>query len=156
MKAATVKELKNELTNRSPKELLDICLRLSKFKKDNKELLTYLLFESANEANYIESIKYDIDEQFSQINTNSYYYIRKSVRKILSTIKKNIRYSQKKETEIEILLHFCTKLKSLSPSINRSTRLKSIYEREIARIKKAISTLHEDLQYDYNLELEAL
>ena len=43
MKAVSVKELSQELLNRSPKELRDLCLRLSRFKKENKELLTYLL-----------------------------------------------------------------------------------------------------------------
>ena len=41
MKAATVSELKHELINRSPKELVEICLTLSKFKKEQgkEELL---------------------------------------------------------------------------------------------------------------------
>jgi hypothetical protein len=57
MKAVTVKELKEELTNYTPKELRELCLRLARFKKENKELLTYLLFESSDEALYIESVK---------------------------------------------------------------------------------------------------
>ena len=61
MKAVTVKVLKDELVHRSPKEMLEICLRLSKFKKENKELLTYLLFEAGDEASYIESVKREID-----------------------------------------------------------------------------------------------
>ena len=73
MKAATVKELKDELSKYSQKEILAICLRLSKFKKENKELLTYLLYESKNELAYIENVKNEIDIQFEQINRNSYY-----------------------------------------------------------------------------------
>ena len=57
MKAVTVKELKTELVDRSHSELMELCLRLSRFKKENKELLTYLLFESSNEAGYINSVK---------------------------------------------------------------------------------------------------
>ena len=87
MKAVTVKVLKTELNNRSQSELLEICLRLSKFKKENKELLTYLLFESSYEEGYIETVKLEIDEQFELINTNTYYFIKKSVRKILRIIK---------------------------------------------------------------------
>lgn len=156
MKAVSVKELKIELNNRSPQELLAICLRLSKFKKENKELLTYLLFESGDEMVYIESVKREIDLQFDQINTKTYYYIRKSVRKILMMIKKYIRYSTKKETQVDLLLYFCLKLKNLRPSINRSVRLRNIYERQIALIKKTIASLHEDLQYDYENELNEL
>jgi len=79
MKAVTVKTIKDELSYKNSKELIELCLRLSKFKKENKELLTYLLFESSNEDNYIESVKEQIDHLFELINTNSYFYIRKSV-----------------------------------------------------------------------------
>jgi len=123
MKAVTVKVLKDELVHRSPQELLEICLRLSKFKKENKELLTYLLFEASNEAAYIESVKREIDEGFEGINSTSYYFIKKSVRKILRNIKKFVRYSKKRQTEVELLLYFCAKLKHFQPSIRRNQML---------------------------------
>ena len=156
MKTASIKELKDELSHKSANELKELCLHLSRFKKENKELLTYLLFEAHNEEAYIESIKSEIDHQFDEINTKSYFYIRKSVRKILSQTKKYIRYSKKKETEAELLLYFCEKLKSLSPSYQRSQRLQSIFDTQIRMATKAIDKLHEDLQYDYKLELENL
>ncbi len=155
MKSASVKEIKTELSNYSHQELIELCLRLSRFKKENKELLTYLLFESTNEEGYIMSIKNEVDEQFNSINTKSYHYIKKSVRKTLRIIKKHIRYSKNKETEIELLLHFCKKLKEFTPYIQNSTVLKNIHEREINAIKKKITVLHEDLQYDYELELRS-
>jgi len=156
MKAVTVKVLKDELVHRSPQELLEICLRLSKFKKENKELLTYLLFEASNEAAYIESVKREIDEGFEGINSTSYYFIKKSVRKILRNIKKFVRYSKKRQTEVELLLYFCAKLKHFQPSIRRNQMLVNLYRRQINAIEKAISTLHEDLQYDYTEELDVL
>jgi hypothetical protein len=154
MKAVTVKELKTELTNRSHNEILELCLRLSKFKKENKELLTYLLFESSYEEGYINSVKIEIDEQFELINTKTYYFIKKSVRKILRTIKKYIRYSKNKETEIELLLYFCKKLNEFEPSIKKNNVLTNICKREIEAIKKKMTFLHEDLQYDYETELQ--
>jgi DNA repair protein RadC len=156
MKTATVKELKDELATYSQKEILAICLRLSKFKKENKELLTYLLYESNNEMAYIENVKNEIDIQFEQINKNSYYFIKKSVRKILRIIKKHIRYSQKKETEVELLIFFCYKLNNFHPSINKNKVLQKLYLQQIESIRKTISKLHEDLQYDYEKELEEL
>lgn len=156
MKAATVKELKTELTHQSQAELVELCLQLSKFKKENKELLTYLLYESENEEGYIESVKNEIDEQFELINISSYFYIKKSVRKILRMVKKYIRYSKQKETEVELLLHFCYVLKNMQPSMYKNVSLTNIFNRQILLIKKSIASLHEDLQYDYNLELEDL
>ena len=156
MKAATVKEIKEELKTRSPLELLELCLRLARFKKENKELLSYLLFESDNEFEYVESIKRDMDDQFKQINRKSYFYIRKSIRKILTTTKKFIRYSQKKETEVDLLIYFCLKLKNFKPSIHRSPALQNIFIRQIELIKKTISQLHEDLQLDYESDMKEL
>src|SRR5512137_2763984 len=120
MKAVTVKELSKELLNRTPKELRDLCLRLARFKKENKELLTYLLFESSSEAAYVESIKKEVDQQFEQINKKSYYLIKKSFRKILRGIRKYCRYSLRKETEVELLVYFCQKLKKFTPSIQKN------------------------------------
>ncbi|TYA78755.1 hypothetical protein [Seonamhaeicola marinus] len=156
MKAVSVKEIKQELNTLTPKEVQDICLRLSRFKKENKELLTYLLFESHNEEGYIQSVKDYIDEEFEIINRDSFYYIRKSVRKILRNIKKYVRYSQKKETEVELLLYFCKKLKDFKPNIQRSTQLLNMYKRQLFLAKKHMSTLHEDLQYDFNIMIEEL
>lgn len=156
MKAASLKEIKTELNHRSTQELLELCLHFSKFKKENKELLTYLLFESGNEEMYIESIKNGMNDQFEAINTKTFYLIKKSVRKILRETKKYVRYSKKKETEVELILYFCEQLKNFRPSINRNKTLVNLYERQIEMVRKKIATLHEDLQYDYQLELEEL
>ena len=156
MKAVTVKVLKDELNHQSSKELVDLCLRLSKFKKENKELLTYLMFESEDEEQYIISVQEQIDSLFGTINTKSYFYIRKSVRKILTITKKYIKYSQKKETEVTLLLYFCGKLKNFKPSIAKSPRLQNTFNRQVLLIEKAISTMHEDLQYDFQVELDEL
>ena len=156
MKAVTVKEIKLDLENRSPKELRELCLRLSKFKKENKELLTYLLFESGDEASYIESVKMDIDQQFEERNRKSQYLIKKSLRKILRNTRKHIRYSLKKETEVELLIYFCIKLKKVSPSIQKNSGLLKLYVGLTETIRKKITSLHEDLQFDYEAELREL
>lgn len=156
MKAVTLKELKEELENYSPKELRELCLRLARFKKENKELLTYLLFESSDESLYILNIKNEVDEQFEQINKKSPYLIKKSFRKILRGIKKYARYSLKKETEVELLVYFCKKLRNFTPSISRNTGHQSFYNRQIETIRKKIALLHEDLQFDYGMELNTL
>lgn len=156
MKAVSVVTIRKELKHKSKEELAELCLRLSRFKKENKELLTYLLFEADSENGYIETVKQEIDEQFDLINTDSFFYIKKSVRKILRNTKKYIRYSLNKETEVELLLYFCKKLKDMSPSIKRNTTLQNIYDRNIEAITKKVVSLHEDLQYDFNSELENL
>ncbi|AEV33850.1 hypothetical protein Oweho_2892 [Owenweeksia hongkongensis DSM 17368] len=156
MKTATVAVLKKELAHYSQPELMELCLRLARFKKENKELLTYLIFEAGNEEAYIGSVKAQMDEAFADINSTSMYYVKKSVRKILSGVKKNIRYSQKKETEVELLLYFCRKLRTMKPSFTKSPILRNTFQTQLRMIRKAMEKLHEDLQYDYGVELERL
>ena len=156
MKAAGVKAIKEELKNRDREELSELCLSLSKFKKENKEFLTYLLFEADDENYYIKGIKEEIEIEFDEVNRKSYYYIKKSIRKILRNTKKNIRYSKKKQTEVELILFFCKMLGEFSPSIKKSIPLSKIFEREIQRVQKIILSLDPDLQYDYGIEIEEL
>jgi hypothetical protein len=153
MKSANVSEIKKELGTQSPKQLIDLCLRLSKFKKENKELLTYLLYEAVDEEFYVESIKAEMDGLFEEINTSSYYFINKTIRKILRLVKKHIRISQKKETEVELLVHFCIKMSEITPSIFKNTKLNGLHYRTVITIEKSLSTLHEDYQFDYRDKL---
>ena len=97
MKAVTLKQLKEELSHKTANELKELCIHLSKFKKENKELLTYLMFESHDEEQYIQSVKDQMDVFFTEINTKSFFYVRKSVRKVLTLTKKFIRYSKRKK-----------------------------------------------------------
>lgn len=153
MKSATIAQLKKELQQRSPEELLAVCLRLAKFKQENKELLTYLLFDATDEEEYIRSVKEVIVAQLATVNTKNYYWMRKGVRKALKEVKKYIRYSQRKETEIELLLAFCRHMHTLRPSIFKDQTLHNIYNRQLEQVRKAIGKLHEDLQFDYTQEL---
>lgn len=156
MKTASVSEIKQELISASPKELLALCLRLVKYKKDNKELLNYLLFEANDLHGYIENIKAEIDEQFTQINYSNLYFVKKSLRKILRTTNKYIKYTASKETEVELLIYFCGKIKSSTIKISKSTALTNLYNILIKKIKTVAATLHEDLQHDYNKEIDQL
>ena len=156
MKIESISTIKKELQHLPKEDLLELCLRLGKFKKENKALLTYLLFEANDEDSYISSVKSTLDELFDGMNTNSYFYMKKTIRKILREIRVYSRYSLKKSTEVELLLYFCERLNELRPSIHRNRTLSNLYERQVIFIQKKIGALHEDLQYDYNLQLEAL
>lgn len=154
MKAATISEMKRDLGDLPEKDLIELCLRLAKHKQENKELLSYLIYESSNEDRYIANVKAVISEEFGSINQQQYYLAKKGVRKLLKLCKKYIRFSKKKETEIELLLHFCCELKKMPLSYSNNIILSNLFDRQIVRIEKAISALHEDLQYDYHQELE--
>ena len=156
MKTATLKELKAELSTLSPEQLLDICIHLAKYKKENKELLTYLLFEAGDEGAYTEKVKDFISEQFEEINMSNAYLIKKSLRKILRITNRFIKYSGSGQTEVELLIFFCKKIKNSGIVIQANTALGNLYQRQIQKIQKALSMLHEDLQFDYSKEMESL
>lgn len=156
MKAASISDIKQELTNVPPPKLLELCLRLAKYKKDNKELLNYLLFEANDEQAYINNVKSEMEEAFAEINQSNLYFAKKSLRKILRNMAKHIRYTASKQAEVELLLHFCHTLKHSGIPIKNSTVLNNLYQYQLKKVAKVIATLHEDLQYDYLKELKQL
>ena len=156
MKAASVHEIKQELINLSHTRLTELCLRLAKFKKDNKELLTYLLFEAADEANYIAQVKQEIDLGFTELPKPNLYLTKKTLRKILRTTARQIRYTGSPQTEVELLIYFCAKIKRSGIPIQNSTVLSNLYQQQVKKIRSVIATMHEDLQYDYLKGLKEL
>lgn len=156
MKPASAKEIKDELKHLDRGELLEIVQRLARFKKENKELLTYLLFQTQDEEKFKADIKAEMDREFSEINRSSYYFMKKSMRKVLRNVKKFSRYSGKKETETELLIYYLQKMHNFKPSVHRNKTLQNLYERQLALVNKNMEKLHEDLQYDLKLELEKL
>ncbi len=156
MKAATINEIKQRLKDLEKKELIELCQRLARFKKDNKELLTYLLFEEDDLPAYIKNVKEEIDEGFTEVNTSNVYFAKKTIRKVLRIANKHIRYTGSKTAEAEILLHYLTNFKGLNLSWRKSTALSNLYASQLRKIQGAIDTMHEDLQYEYKRALERL
>ena len=154
IKVNSISTLKKELQHLPREVLIEHCLRIAKYKKDNKELLNYLLFESDDEPTYIQQIKNEVEKEFTTINTNPFYYIKKSIRRIHRIITKYIRHSGKKETEVELLIFFCQQMRSCGISFRESKVMVNLYERQLKAIHKALSALHDDIQIDYEEELE--
>jgi len=112
MKVASIQDLKQELNETNPAKLKLLCLHLAKFKKENKELLTYLLFEAHDEACYIKEVKASIDEGFTELPKSNNYLNKKTLRKILRIANYHIKYMGSKQAEAIILIHYCQQLKN--------------------------------------------
>ena len=153
MRSATVQEIKQELLTLKPAELTALCLRLARFKKENKELLTYLLFEAHHEAGFVRSIKEEIQELFSTVNHKQLYFAKKTLRKIVRVINKYGRYSNEKQSELELRLFFCLQLKESGIPIRQNAIIRNLYEGQIKKINSLLSGLHEDLQYDFRRQV---
>jgi vacuolar-type H+-ATPase catalytic subunit A/Vma1 len=156
MKSSTINQIQKELSALEPKQVQEICMRLAKFKKDNKELLSYLLFDAIDEKSYIQNVKEEINKLFGEINRHTTYTTKKGLQKVVRNMNKFIQYSDKKQTEIELRIYFCLRVKANRIDLDSSNVISNLYYREKDKINVAFSKLHEDLQYDYKEDLEKL
>jgi hypothetical protein len=152
----TIYDIKQELINLKPVDLSNLCLRLARFKKENKELLTYLLFQAHDEDGYIRMVKQEMDELFQTVNQTQLYFAKKTLRKILRFINKQVRYSGNKQTEAELRVYFCQQLRISGIPYLQNLALSNLYNSQIKKIRNIISLLHEDLQHDYNRQMNEL
>lgn len=156
IESASISDIKKELQLLEPKQLAELCLQLAKYKKDNKEYLSYLLFHSHDKNTAVLLVKEEIDMLFTEINHVNLYIVKKSLRKILRFTNKHIKYIGTKEQEIELLVYFCKKIQLSHIPIQKSVVLQNLYNAQLKKIEGIVSKLHEDLQYDYKNDIEAL
>ncbi|MEX0636837.1 MAG: hypothetical protein WD135_08715 [Ferruginibacter sp.] len=156
MNAASVKEIKSTLEQMPSTELAELCMRLIKFKKENKELATYLLFDAYNEAGYVANVKDALLLLFEDVNKTNLYFAKKTLRKIIRVAGKYIKYSNSETTETELWLFVAETMLGLGLPLHKSTALQNVYSGIIKKIKKSVAGLHEDLQYDYLRQLTSI
>ena len=155
MKPEKLSDLKKELSGLSVHELTDICLRLAKYKKENKELLTYLLFDADKPMKYAEDVKNFLIEDFKTMQKH-YYYSTKSMRKIIRLINRYAKYTGSKEVETELALWFCINFLKYADLRTSHKPLQGLLTRQFEKIIKLLPKLHEDLQFDYQKEFESV
>lgn len=156
MNAASVKEIKTTLEQMPSPELVELCMRLIKFKKENKELATYLLFDAYDEAGYVTNVKAALLLLFEDVNRTNPYFAKKTLRKIVRIAAKYIKYSNSDTTETELWLFVAETMLGLGLPMHKSTALQNIYSGIIKKIKKSMAGMHEDLQYDYLRQLNSI
>jgi hypothetical protein len=156
MKSRSLSDIRKEVALLEKEEIGQLCLKLAKFSTANKELLSYLLFYPGAEEQFLAEVIDDLNCSFNDLNPSNAYLTKKTLRKILRMIKKYAHYTPTKALEIEMRLHFCKRFKELGLLKLRDMALRNIFDRELQKISKLITTLHEDLQYDYQLELEKI
>jgi hypothetical protein len=156
MKPYSLNQLQKELITLEPKKVLELCVQLAKYKKENKEFLSYLLFGSNDEKVYLENVKKEMDTLFLEINRKTTYTTKKGLQRIVKIMNRYIKNSSSKQTELELRIYFCIKMKASRISLDSSAVIRNMYYREKDKIKNTLVKLHEDLQYDYQQEIEKL
>ena len=153
MPAASLSEIRKELQHLDSDALQAFCLRLARYKKENKELLGYLLFDAHDEPSYIEQVKEQIEILFEEISDRNLYLTKKILRKILRYTNRQIKYSGIPQTELEIRIHFCEKIISAKIPLSTGTVLFNLYQQQLKKIESVLMKLPEDLQADYTQSL---
>ncbi|GAA4308675.1 hypothetical protein GCM10023149_02690 [Mucilaginibacter gynuensis] len=150
-----LQQIKKEIQHLPQEQVAELCLRLARYKKENKELLAYLLFEAHDEAAFIEKVKAEVGFMFSQLPVQS-YFAAKGLRKILRLISKYVKFTASKTAEIELLISFGNSYLQYTDRKTSYKPLRLILSRQLDKIRTGINKLHEDLQYDYSQDYELL
>jgi len=155
MKPEKLNDIKKELASKSVSELADLCIRLAKYKKENKELLNYLLYDAHDAMEYANQVKKFLEDDFNTLSTH-YYTASKILRKILRLISKHAKYTATKPVELELLMWFCHKFLNTGHIHTSYKPIHAIIARQLEKIKLMIPKLHEDLAFDYKTEFDQL
>lgn len=156
MSKASLSEIKKELQSLDAATLQALCLRLAKYKKDNKELLAYLLFDASDESGYVRTVKSELDELFDELPDRNLYLVKKMLRKILRVTNTYIRYSGLPLTELDLRIYFCKKVKAASIPLSSGTVLFNLYQQQLKKIATVLNKLPEDYKGDYTASLDSI
>lgn len=148
IEAYGLQDIKKELQHLSGPQLAELVLRLARHKKENKELLAYLLFVAGDETAFIEQSKYEVSLMFYMMPSQAFNAV-KVLRKILRLITKLSRFSGSKNVEISLLIGFCHNYLEYIHSKITYKPLRTVFVRQVEKVGKLIGKLHEDLQFDY-------
>jgi len=148
-------ELKKELNFLNAPELKEICLRLAKYKTENKELLHFLLFYGDKKDEYVESVKAIIIHEFDNLHP-SIYTATKQIRKLLRLSNKHIKFLATKHLEVEIALAFCEEFISHPIITINQKATTGILITQLKRLLRIIPKLENDLQFDYQSQFDDL
>ncbi len=150
-----LQQIKKEVQHLPNEQLSELLFRLARYKKENKELLAYLLFEAYDEAAFIEKVKAEAGFMFSQLPALS-YHAAKGMRKILKLLGKYTKFIGSGQAEIELLLNFCHNYLEYADRRTAYKPIRLILLRQVEKIRNLIGKLHEDLQFDYTETYNAL
>lgn len=157
MRNAGVSELKKELEELSPKELVGLCISLAKYKKESKDYLSFLLFEAHDKPAFANDVKAELDAHFEELKKQSnLYYVKKGLRKILRMVVRYCRFLSDDAIAAELHIYFCLSLKKSGIPYWQNKLIVNLMVLEIKKIKALVAKLHPDLQNDFSGDLEKL
>jgi hypothetical protein len=156
MEIPTLANLKKELSYLPEKELIALITDLAKFSRENKAFLYFKLNERDQPNLFVDAVKEELDEAFQTTNTRHYHGAKKAAQTIRRKLNKSLKLSKNKADQAELILYFCEQMKKYDYQRHGHPVINNLYHVQIGKAKKLISTLHEDLQSDYEYRIEEL
>ena len=153
MVPASIDTIKTELKQLPPKKVLELVVRLARFKKENKELLTWLLFESSDEAAYIAQVRKEITEEVEKIDGLTAYQYKKQFRKIQRKINKPIKYMGSKTAAAELYMHMIELIDRKKKTVFIRAFLEKAHEQYVRKVNILLPGIPEDLAADISRQL---
>jgi hypothetical protein len=104
----------------------------------------------------VSSLKLEIDELLSSIEKGPISPIKKQIRRVIRLINRHVKYIGTKVSHVELLLHLCEQLKEHEQDLLSSSKIYSLYELQLNKVRKLLPAVDDDLQYDYEQKINAL
>lgn len=150
MQPSSTKSIKTALQEQDKKALIDIIMELIRAKKVNKEQVSYLLFQASDHVEYVSGIKKMIEEAFDSMNTSSLYFVKKSLRSIIRSATKFIKYANDPVVEAEVFIFLAQQIIRLDIPVKKHQVMLNMYNALMQKIRKAHQSMHPDLQYEFD------
>jgi hypothetical protein len=97
-----------------------------------------------------------MDVMFLELDGRNLYITKKMLRKILRFANRQIKYSSLAQTELELRIYFCEKIKEADIPLTVGTVLFNLYQQQLEKITSVLTKLPEDYQVDYASAIEAI
>lgn len=156
MQLPSLTSLKAELKHLSESDLIALVADLSKFSRENKAFLYFKLNEKENPRLFIEMVQEELEKEFQLANTKHYHVAKKSAQAIRRKLNKFLKLNKNKSDQIEVIEYFCRSMISYSYLEFHHPVIDNLYAAQIRKIETLVSSLHEDLQYDYEQSIKEL
>ena len=143
-----ISEIRQELKNLTASELAQVVLKLARFRKENKEMLSFLLFGEHDLPGYVEEARSEMEAGMYDVYPDAPYQAKKTIRKVLRLLNKRIQISGSKQAEAELLIRFCGLLVKSGIHRHGYPVLSNIFKTQLRKADRVVESLHEDLQYD--------
>lgn len=151
-----ITEIKKAINFLDEKELKTLLLDIIGFATDNKRFAYFKLNEQQDEGFFLAETKELLLQEFGKCHHTNYWTAKKLLQKLRGTLNKLIKFTKHKDQQLELIIYFCQQTEEFGYLRYRHPVIQNLFAVQLRRAESLVSKLHEDLQYDYEQQLEEL